>query len=146
MGPASAKASSRDNVHKHKSKRTSQKAAGAKSSTQRRSKCSDLKSNDESHQELCDENGEPKTDNVDVKKLISMQFEQAQMLMDLQKQFLEVQEIEEANEMQSVEPAAGTGAGLSSERHAEVTEPSAKRPGHAETSTFIEESDGHISA
>lgn len=42
-------------------------------------------------------------DNYDVKKLIKMQFEQAQMLMDLQKQFGQVQEIEKVHQLDSIE-------------------------------------------
>lgn len=38
-----------------------------------------------------------------MKKLIKMQFEQARMLMDLQKQFMQCQEIEKAHQLESMD-------------------------------------------
>jgi len=39
----------------------------------------------------------------EMKKLIKMQFEQARMLMDLQKQFTQCQEIEKAHQLESMD-------------------------------------------
>lgn len=93
--PSALKAESEGHgSRKSRSKRVSSKALASKSS---RSRCVLPAGDQEAHLKRLEGLAEASAKNIDVKLLIQMQFEQAKMLMDLQKQFHVVQEIEKAN-------------------------------------------------